>query len=56
MAAWSGVRVVIGAAQREGLLRDAVDGAAGIGTVVLPRERRLPARKLWIAWRTWVGA
>ena len=49
MAAWSGVRVVIGAAHRERLLRDAVSGVAGIGTVVLPRDRRLPARKLWIA-------
>jgi glutamate 5-kinase len=49
MAAWSGVRVVIGAAHRERLLVDAVEGVAGIGTVVLPRERRLPARKLWIA-------
>jgi glutamate 5-kinase len=24
-------------------------GQAGVGTVVRPRERRLPARKLWIA-------
>ena len=49
MAAWSGVRVVIGAAHREGVLRGAVEGVPGIGTVVLPRERRLSARKLWIA-------
>ena len=49
MAAWSGVRTVIAAAHRDGVLTDAVAGAAGVGTVVLPRDRRLPARKLWIA-------
>jgi glutamate 5-kinase len=49
MAAWSGVRVVIGSASREDVLRGAVAGTPGIGTVVLPRERRLSARKLWIA-------
>ena len=49
MAAWSGVRAVIAAAHREDVLLDAAAGAAGVGTVVLPRERRLPARKLWIA-------
>jgi len=49
MAAWSGVRVVIAGADRPGVLQDAVNGEAGVGTVVLPRERRLPARKLWIA-------
>jgi glutamate 5-kinase len=49
MAAWSGVRVVIGAAHREGVLRGAIEGQPGIGTVVLPRDRRLSARKLWIA-------
>ena len=49
MAAWSGVRVVIAAARREDVLRDAVGGVPGVGTVVLPRERRLSARKLWIA-------
>ncbi len=49
MAAWSGVRVVIAAANRPDVLVDAVDGRAGIGTVVQPHDRRLPARKLWIA-------
>ena len=48
MAAWSGVRCVIAAADRKGVLRDAVAGVPGVGTVVLPREGRLPARKLWI--------
>ena len=49
MAAWSGVRAVIAAADRPGVLTAAVDGEAGVGTVVRPHERRLPARKLWIA-------
>ena len=48
MAAWSGVRTVIAASTREGVLLDAVAGAPGVGTVVLPRRGRLSARKLWI--------
>jgi glutamate 5-kinase len=54
IAAWAGVRAVIADAGREGVLADAVDGVPGVGTIVLPRERRLPARKLWIAFA--VGA
>jgi glutamate 5-kinase len=49
IAAWSGVRVVIAAAERPRVLQDAVRGAPGVGTVVRPRSGRLPARKLWIA-------
>jgi glutamate 5-kinase len=49
MASWSGVRTVIGAASRDRVLHDAVAGAEGVGTTVLARDRRLPARKLWIA-------
>ncbi len=49
IAAWSGVRAVIAAAHREHVLRDAVDGVPGVGTLVHPRTERLPARKLWIA-------
>jgi glutamate 5-kinase len=49
MAAWSGVRAVIAAADRPGVLAGAVEGTPGIGTVVRPRDRRLSARKLWIA-------
>jgi glutamate 5-kinase len=49
IAAWSGVRAVIAAAARPDVLTDAVAGRPGVGTVVLPRGRRLPARKLWIA-------
>ena len=49
IAAWSGVRAVIASAARPDVLVDAVEGRPGVGTVVLPRGRRLPARKLWIA-------
>jgi glutamate 5-kinase len=49
MAAWSGVRVVIAAADRDDVLAGAVGAEPGVGTVVRPRERRLSARKLWIA-------
>lgn len=49
IAAWSGVRAVIAAADRPGVVADAVAGAPGVGTVVRPHDRRLSARKLWIA-------
>ena len=49
MASWSGVRAVIAEAARPRVLLDAVEGTAGVGTVVRPRDRRLTARKLWIA-------
>jgi glutamate 5-kinase len=49
MASWSGVRAVIAAASRPDVLADVVAGRPGVGTSVQPRERRLPARKLWIA-------
>ncbi len=49
IAVWSGIRVVIAAADRPGVLADAVAGRAGVGTIVRAREHRLPARKLWIA-------
>jgi len=54
IAAWSGVRAVIAGAARPGVLAAALDGDPGVGTVVHPRDRRLPARKLWIAFA--VGA
>jgi glutamate 5-kinase len=54
IAAWSGVRAVIAGADRPGVLHDAVEGVAGVGTVVRPRPKRLPARELWIAFA--VGA
>jgi glutamate 5-kinase len=49
IASWSGVRTVIAAADRQGVLSDAVAGTAGVGTIVVPRSERLAARKLWIA-------
>lgn len=49
MAAWTGVRAVIAAAQRENVLRDAIAGVPGVGTVVHPHSQKLGARKLWIA-------
>ena len=49
MAAWSGVRTVVAAADRPEVLADALTGEPGIGTVFLPHARALPARKLWIA-------
>ncbi|MDQ4133932.1 MAG: glutamate 5-kinase [Actinomycetota bacterium] len=49
IAAWSGIRVVIASANRPGVLPAAVADEPGVGTVVRPHDRRLPARKLWIA-------
>jgi glutamate 5-kinase len=48
IAAWSGVRAVIAAADAPDVVVDAIAGRA-VGTVVLPRAERLPSRKLWIA-------
>jgi glutamate 5-kinase len=55
MAAWSGVRTVIASAGRPGVLVEAADDLPGVGTVVRPRDRRLPARKLWIAFAVGAG-
>jgi glutamate 5-kinase len=49
MATWSGIRAVIAAADTPDVLARVVAGEPGTGTVLLPRRRRLPARKLWIA-------
>jgi glutamate 5-kinase len=49
IAAWSGVETVIGDAARPGVLVGAVHGHPGVGTVIRARPRRLPARRLWIA-------
>ena len=49
MAAWSGVTAVIASAARPGILESAINAEPGVGTVVRPRDRRLSARKLWIA-------
>jgi len=52
IATWSGVRAVIADAARPGVLAAALAGDPGVGTVFRPRARRLPARKLWIAFAT----
>ncbi len=48
MAAWSGVPTVIGDAGDPGAAIKAVTGEE-VGTWIAPRENRLTARKLWIA-------
>jgi glutamate 5-kinase len=54
IAVWSGVEAVIADASRPGVLTAVLGSAPGVGTRFRPRERRLPARKLWIAFA--VGA
>jgi glutamate 5-kinase len=54
MATWSGVGVVIADASRPGVVQAAVSKVPGVGTVFKPMARKLPARKLWIAFA--VGA
>jgi glutamate 5-kinase len=49
IAVWSGVEAVIADASRPGVLAAVSTGAPGVGTRFRPRDRRLPARKLWIA-------
>ncbi len=49
IASWSGVETTIAQSDRPNVLREAVDGVPGVGTVFRPRAQRLPARKLWIA-------
>jgi glutamate 5-kinase len=53
MASWSGVRAIIAAAARPNVLVDAVAGVH-VGTTFQPSERRLAARKLWIAFASQV--
>ncbi len=52
IASWSGVQAVIAKASRPNVLADAVAGARGVGTTFRAHDRRLPARKLWIAFAT----
>lgn len=49
MASWSGVRAVIAMADRPGVVLDAVHGKPGVGTIFHAHDRRVSARKLWIA-------
>ena len=48
IAAWSGVRAVIAAADTPDVVSAAIAGRP-VGTVVRARTQRLPSRKLWIA-------
>ena len=48
IASWSGVRTVIASAAQPNVLPDAI-GDAQVGTTFAAHDRRLPARKLWIA-------
>jgi glutamate 5-kinase len=49
IASWSGVQAVIARADRADVVAEAVAAVPGIGTTFEANERRLPARKLWIA-------
>ncbi|HLG67498.1 MAG TPA: glutamate 5-kinase [Acidimicrobiales bacterium] len=49
IAVWSGVEAVIADAARPGVLAAAAKGQPGAGTRFRARSRRLPSRKLWIA-------
>jgi glutamate 5-kinase len=55
IASWSGVQAVIADAGRPDVLADAVRGASGVGTVFRPHDRKLSARKLWIAFAAGVA-
>jgi len=52
IASWSGVQAVIAKASRPNVLADAVAGVRGVGTTFRAHDRRLSARKLWIAFAT----
>jgi len=49
IAVWSGVEAVIADAGRPGVLGAVLGAVPAVGTRFRPRDRRLPARKLWIA-------
>ncbi len=49
IAVWSGIEAVIADASRPDVLAAVRAAAPGVGTRFRPRARRLPARKLWIA-------
>jgi glutamate 5-kinase len=49
IASWSGVRAVIARADRPDVIADAVASRPGVGATFAANDRRMPARKLWIA-------
>jgi glutamate 5-kinase len=55
VASWSGVRAVIAHAERPSVLADAVAAVPGVGTTFQAHDRRLSARKLWIAFASAVA-
>jgi glutamate 5-kinase len=55
IASWSGVRAVIAQADRADVLLEAISSRGGVGTTFEAHERRLPARKLWIAFASAVA-
>ena len=55
IASWSGVRAVIAASASPTGLLDAVRNVPGAGTSVRAHDRKLSARKLWIAFAVDVG-
>ncbi len=55
IASWSGTRAVIAQADRPGVLPAAVAAEPGVGTLFHAHDRRLPARKLWIAFASAVA-
>jgi len=54
IASWSGIRTVIARASRPDVLVEAVSGAE-VGTTFRAHDRRLSARKLWIAFASEVA-
>lgn len=55
IASWSGVRAVIARAGRADVLADAVGSVPGVGTTFEGHDRKLGARKLWIAFASAVA-
>lgn len=55
IASWSGVRTVIARASRANVLLDATSETAVVGTTFIAHDRRLTARKLWIAFAAQVS-
>ena len=49
IAAWSGIEAVIASADEPGILHGVAHGTRSAGTWFKPRDARLGARKLWIA-------
>lgn len=49
IAQWSGVTTVIAPARTENVIARVLAGETGLGTTIVPRSDRLPARKAWIA-------